>query len=67
MGKCMKCGCIAYVWNPISTVASKFNKDNKLKEVSVGFILKHCDAVGMNPQQTICMCGHDLTMHNINH
>jgi len=27
MGKCLKCGCIAYVWNPISTVLSNFDRD----------------------------------------
>lgn len=66
MGKCMKCGCITYVWNPISTVVGKFDRNNrKFREVSVAFIVDHCEATGLNPQQTTCMCGHDVTMHTL--
>lgn len=63
MSKCIRCGCVAYVWNPVAPIKASRQKTGMLPFISAN--TSHVE----NLRQALnddfksylheCMCGHD--------
>jgi hypothetical protein len=71
-GKCRKCGCTAYQWNPVSAAQKLFSGSQVSVSGNVKSVNAQANASGLPLQdnksdQTAyrnCMCGHHANYHS---
>lgn len=63
MGKCSRCGCIAYVWNPAGPSTRYFGRFPIVKSFNVLAVESDRENDKNKFYEHECMCGHDEVFH----